>query len=101
MTNGEPRPYDIYMAPSALKIYNKFPESLKDKIKKEASIIAIDPYSCKELSEPLKGIRSRHFSFSKTKYRIAYRINESSRRIEIVLVRSRENFYERLSRIFK
>ena len=100
LTSGESVPYSILMAPSAHRFFKKFTDKLKRKVKEEARIIANDPYAHEELHEPLKGIRSSHFTFEGTQYRIAYRINETSRSIEILLVKTRENFYERLSRIF-
>ena len=100
LTSGERIPYSILMAPSAYKYFKKFDDNLTCKVKEEARIIASDPYAHEELHEPLKGIRPSHFTFEDTQYRIAYRINEISRSIEILLVKTRENFYERLSRIF-
>jgi mRNA-degrading endonuclease RelE of RelBE toxin-antitoxin system len=101
LISGEMEPYGISMAPSALKNYKKFPEKLREKIKSEALHIARNPYIYEELSEPLKGIRSYHFTFNSTQYRIAYQINESSREIEILLVKTRENFYDKLFRTFR
>ena len=100
LTSGEKISYSILMAPSAHKYFKKFNDTLKCKVKEEAIKIASNPYAHEELHEPLKGIRSYHFSFEGGQYRIAYLINESTRSIEIILVKTRENFYERLSRIF-
>jgi mRNA-degrading endonuclease RelE of RelBE toxin-antitoxin system len=92
-------PYNIFMAPSALKYYKKFSDSLKQKVKNEAMILAKEPYKCDELHEPLKNIRSYHFSYEGKEYRIAYLINENTKSINIILVKTRENFYNRLIRI--
>lgn len=48
-----------------------------------------------------KGIRSCHFEYVNTEYRIAYRIVENENRIEIVLVKTRESFYQTLRRILR
>lgn len=93
--------YEIFMAPSAHRKFKKFDSQLRDKIKAEAQKLASEPYACEELKGPLKGIRSWHFDFHKTQYRIAFRIIEHEKQIEIVLVNSRENFYQVLRKIIK
>ena len=93
------RRYQIFMAPSAHKRYKKFDADLQRKVKDESEILAEDPYDYKELKGPLKGIRSYHFNHRKTHYRIACRILENEKEIEIVLVHSRETFYQILRRI--
>jgi len=89
------------MAPSAHRRYKKFDPLLKKKIKGEANKLSEDPHRYEELKGPLSGIRSYHFDYSKTQYRIAYRILEDKKEIEVVLVKSREGFYQILRRIIK
>ena len=89
------------MAPSAHRKYKKIPPVLKNKIKEEAEAIACDPYACEELKGPLRGIWSYHFVHNRIEYRIAYRILEHKKEIEVVLVKSRENFYQTLKRVIK
>jgi len=101
LTSGEKKSFDLLMAPAALKLYRKFSLDLQQRVKEEATLIATDPYSCEELTVPFKGIRSHHFSCGLTQYRIAYRINKTARCIEIVLVKSRENFYQHLRRMIR
>ena len=91
--------YQTFMAPSAHRRYKKFNPLLKKKIKEEANKISEDPHRYEELKGPLKDIRSYHFDYTKTQYRIAYRILEDQKQIEIVLVKSRESFYQTLKRI--
>ena len=91
--------YQIFMSPSAHRRYKKFVPLLKKKIKDEASKISEDPHRYEELRGQLRGIRSYHFDYAKTQYRIAYRILEDQKQIEIVLVKSRESFYQMLRRI--
>ena len=50
---------------------------------------------------PLRGIWSYHFVHNRIEYRIAYRILEYKKEIEVVLVKSRENFYQTLKRVMK
>jgi len=93
--------YQVFMAPSAHRRYRKFDPVLKQTIKEEANKLAEDSHRYEELKGPLRGIRSYHFNYSKTRYRIAYRILEDKKQIEVVLVKSRESFYQTLRRIIR
>jgi mRNA-degrading endonuclease RelE of RelBE toxin-antitoxin system len=66
--------YEIFMAPSAHRKFKKFSPALQNKIKEEAQKLSVQPHACEELKGPLKGIRSWHFDFRKTQYRIAFRV---------------------------
>jgi addiction module RelE/StbE family toxin len=93
--------YQITMAPSAHRRYKKFDPLLQQKIREESGKLAENPHQYQELRGPLRGIRSYHFEYRMTQYRIAYRIIEDKNQIEIVLVKSRESFYQILKRIIK
>ena len=97
LMNG--RKYHIFMAPTAHKRFKKFDRDLQRKIRAESIKLSDDPHIYGELKGPLKGIRSYHFKYGNTQYRIAYRILEDKKEIEIVLVKSREKFYQILKRI--
>ncbi len=93
--------YQIIMAPSAHRRYKKFHPLLQQKIQQEAGKLAENPHQYEELKGPLTGIRSYHFEHRMTQYRIAYRIIEDKNQIEIVLVKSRESFYQILKRTIR
>ncbi len=95
------RRYQVFMAPSAHRRFKKFDPPLQQRIKEEAKRLSEDPHRYEELRGPLRGIRSYHFNYTKTQYRIAFRILEDKKEIEIVLVKSRESFYQTLRRITK
>ena len=99
MTNG--KSYQVFMASSAHRRYKRFDSLLKQKVQQEVRTLAEEPHRYEELKGPLKGIRSYHFEHEKTQYRIAYRIIEDRNQIEIVLVKSRESFYQTLRRIVR
>ncbi len=67
---------------------------LKAKIHEEIEKIQRDPHCGELLTGKLKGIRSKHFSFVRTQYRIAYKIQNS---ILVIAIASRENFYRDLT----
>ena len=50
---------------------------------------------------PFEGLRDHHFQFRKTEYRIAYRVREEKRQVEVVLVKSRERLYDVLARFIR
>lgn len=89
------------MAPAAHRRYKRFAALLREKVRQELRTLAHEPYQHEELSGPLRGIRSYHFTHEGTQYRIAYRIVEEKKQIEIVLVKSRESFYQTLRRIVR
>jgi mRNA-degrading endonuclease RelE of RelBE toxin-antitoxin system len=94
-------PYAVNLAPSAHRLYKKFAPALQEQIKEEAQKVARAPYTAPPLHPPFQGLRSHHFHFRKAEYRIAYRIQEDKRQVEIVLVKSREGFYEVLARLIR
>ncbi|MCZ7627362.1 MAG: type II toxin-antitoxin system RelE/ParE family toxin [Candidatus Methylomirabilis sp.] len=99
MRSGEP--FAIVLAPSAHRLYKKFDPALQEQIKAEARKVARSPYTASSLHSPFQDLRSHHFHFRKVEYRIAYRIREDKRQVEIVLVKSRERFYEVLARLIR
>ena len=99
MMSGER--YKIFIAPSAYRRYRKFDPHLQHRIKEEARKLSEEPHRYEELKGPLKGIRSYHFKYRNTEYRIAYRIVEDKNRIEVVLINTRESFYHILRRIMR
>ena len=89
------------MAPAAYRRYKRLAAPLREKVRQQTRTLAQEPYQHEELSGPLKGIRSYHFTHEGTQYRIAYRIIEEKKQIEIALVKSRESFYQTLRRIVR
>ena len=85
------------MSPSAHRKYKKFDPRLQSKVKDVARKLSEDPYRYEELKGRLKGIRSYHFGYENTEYRIV----EDKNRIEIVLVKTRRNFYQILRRVLR
>ena len=73
----------------------------QNSLKEEAKKLSEEPYRYGELKGRLKGIRSYHFGYENIEYRIAYRIVEDKNRIEIVLVKTRRNFYQILRRVLR
>ena len=85
------------MSPSAHRKYKKFDPRLQNKVKEEVRKLSEEPHRYEELKGHLKGIRSYHFGYENTEYRIV----EDKNRIEIVLVKTRRNFYQILRRVLR
>lgn len=84
---------EIIFLRQAHRFIQKADQALKDKIKEEVLKIAHDPKIGKLLDGKLKNLRSHHFRFVRTQYRIAYTIKNN---LIIVAIGTRENFYRDL-----
>ncbi|MCL5986435.1 MAG: type II toxin-antitoxin system RelE/ParE family toxin [Actinobacteria bacterium] len=92
--------FRVEITSSAKKLTKKFSLELKEKVITEAYKITENLYEHEKLSGPLSKFYSWHFSFKGTEYRITYQVFNNENRIVIVLVGTRENFYERLKKLF-
>ena len=94
--------FSVYITTSAKKSAKKLPVSVRQEVVRfSREIIAINPYDAEQLRKPLDECRSFHFKMNNVHYRIAYRIVADKKRIDVVLVGSREGFYERLRRVLR
>jgi len=77
------------------KLDRKLQEIIKNehfpKIKK-------NPYTGDPLFYEFKGLRSYHFSYQGTEYRIVYEIYQANNTILVIMIGKREKFYETLKR---
>lgn len=84
---------EIIFLRQAYRFIKKADQPLKDKIKEEVLKIAHQPKIGEQLSGRLKSLRSHHFHFVRTQYRIAYTIKNN---LMIITIATRENFYRDL-----
>ncbi len=56
------------------------------------------PFQAEELGYIFRGLRSYHFHYKNTSYRIVYEIFEKDELIVVIMIGSRESFYEKLKR---
>lgn len=75
------------------RFIKKADKKLKAKIKEEVLNISNNPKIGAQLSGKLKNLRSHHFRFIRTQYRIAYTIKNN---LLIIVIGTRENFYRDL-----
>ena len=77
----------------AHRFIKKADKPLKSRFEEEVLRIAENPKIGPQLSGKLHALRSHHFSFIKTQYRIAYTVKDD---LLIVAIGTRENFYRDL-----
>lgn len=92
--------FRVEITPSDKKLIKKFSLELREKVVTEAYKITENLCQHEKLSGPLSKFYSWHFSFKGIEYRIAYQVFNNENRIVIVLVGTRENFYEKLKKLF-
>ncbi len=94
--------FDIFITSSARKSAKRLPEEVKKEVVKLCQEhISKYPFDADKLQKPLDECRSFHFKLNNIHYRIAYRIVEDKKRVDIVLIGTRENFYHKLRRVLK
>lgn len=94
--------FKIFITSSARKSAKKLPREIREEaVKLCENYIANYPFDAEKLHGPLSECRSFHFKLNNIHYRIAYRILTDEQRIDVVLIGTRENFYQRLRRVLK
>lgn len=84
---------EIVFLRQAHRFIKKADKPLKEKIREEVLKIGENPKMGELLSGKLKHLRSHHFTFIRTQYRVAYEIRSN---IIVVAIGTRENFYRDL-----
>lgn len=93
--------YELLFSPSAERYFKKLKDKqLKEKFKKALQIIRKNPYVGQSKHGDLTGIYCYDVFYDKSNYEIAYTIFEvDGKKVVVLLVGTRENFYEELKRI--
>jgi addiction module RelE/StbE family toxin len=92
---------DLYH-PAVKKDLKKLDKSVRNDVKKTwIPKLLSKPFAGEELTGPLAGIRSYHFSVGRVQYRIAYSINENEHIMKILMIAKREGFYQIIKRRLK
>ena len=91
--------YELIIPNSVKKDIRKLPRQLQKKVANEYLIsIKSDPHQGEFLRGKFRGLRKYSLSFKGAEYRIVYKISEATKSVILIMVGSRENFYERLGR---
>ena len=92
--------YRRVITPSAKKSLKRLPHDAQQKLLQATEVLTANPYTGEKLHGSLSFLFSFHFKFQNVQYRVAYTIEETQKLVIIHLVGSRENFYDRLRRLF-
>jgi len=79
----------------------KLPIQVREVLIEKSKILETNPTVGEKLSGSLYFLYSFHFKHKGVDYRFAYTIEEEKKLIEIHFADVRENFYQKLRRIFK
>ncbi len=93
--------FRIETSNASRKDFKKLSPEVKKEYPKHFENLSLNPHCGELLHGLLKGIWKYEFKFKGTDYRIAYRILEREKVILVIMVGSREGFYERLERRVK
>lgn len=93
--------YQRVITPSAKRSLKKLPHIVREDLLEATKIIEINPLAGAKLSGSLHFLYSFHFKSNNVNYRVAYTINHGQRQIEVHFADTRENFYEKLRRLFR
>ena len=93
--------YEIKFLPRAEKYIKKLKDkNLKEKLKMAIYKIEQNPYIRKVKKGDLSTIYGFHLFYNKTNYEISYKIYSEKTTVVIILIGTRENFYEELKKYF-
>lgn len=93
--------YRRLISNSAKHSIKKLPLSVRETLFKETKILERDPYTGEKLSGSLSFLRSFHFSVNGVTHRVVYTVNEERKEIIFHLAGVRDNFYEKVKRLFR
>lgn len=95
--------HKLIILPAAATFLKKIKEKpLKLAFQKAIDNIIQNPYGCEPKTGDLSGVYCCDFFYNKTNYEVAYTIiEENYETIVVILVGTRENFYNQLKRYMK
>ncbi len=91
--------YEVRAINAVKKDIKTLHPKLKDEIQSNHfRKIKESPFGSHELGYAFKGLRSYHFSFEGIQFRIVYEVFEEDSLIVVIMIGTRERFYEKLKR---
>lgn len=88
--------HSLTFGPAAFRVFKKLPLELQKEIQRRAEILKNNPLAGEPLHGRYRLMRSVHFSYKGTAYRIVYQIFPKDQQVMIRLADKRENIYKRL-----
>jgi mRNA-degrading endonuclease RelE of RelBE toxin-antitoxin system len=93
--------YRRVITPSAKRSLKKLPRQVREDLAAATEALEQDPYAGAKLAGPLHFLHSFHFKSRNVQYRVAYTIETDGQLVIIHFAGVRENFYEKLRRLFR
>jgi mRNA-degrading endonuclease RelE of RelBE toxin-antitoxin system len=93
--------FELTVTSSAKRIIKKLPRMVREKLILSSNALTTNPFAGEKLSGSLHFLHSLHFSSGGVQYRAVYTVDEQERQVIIHYVGSRENFYEKVKRLFR
>lgn len=93
--------YQRVITPSAKRSLKKLPNQVRVDLVEATKILETNPLAGEKLSGSLHFLYSFHFKSNNVNYRVAYTVNHAQRQVEVHFADTRENFYEKLRRLFR
>lgn len=92
--------YQRVTTSSGKRTLKKLPVGVRRELIASTRVLETNPYAGEKLSGSLHFLYSFHFKVRNNNYRAVYTIDSMHRQIIFHFVGSRENFYEKLRRLF-
>ena len=92
--------YQRVITPSAKRSLKKLPIRVRKELIEATAALENNPYIGQKLSGSLYFLYSFHFKIQRVEYRVAYTIDDREAFVIIHFAHTRENFYEKLRRVF-
>lgn len=88
--------YRVQFTNPAARILKKLPRNIQEEIVRQAETLKTAPMSGEQLKGKYRFLRSLHFGYKGTAYRIIYQVVSRSEMVVVFLADKRENIYQRL-----
>ncbi len=93
--------YRRLVSNSAKRSIKKLPLAVRKALFEETQVLEQNPHIGEKLSGSLSSLHSFHFSVNGITYRSVYTVDEERQEITFHLAGVRENFYEKVKRMFR
>ncbi|MBI4276795.1 type II toxin-antitoxin system RelE/ParE family toxin [Candidatus Uhrbacteria bacterium] len=93
--------YQRVITPSAKRSLHRLPRDVQEALLQVSRTLETRPFTGERLHGSLSFLFSLHFSCAGIQYRCVYAVDDTAYRVIIYLVGPRENFYDRVRRLFR
>ena len=92
--------YRRVVTPSAKRSLKKLPKKVREALIVATKILEENPYAGEKLTGSLYFLYSFHFKIGAVEYRVAYTVDHEKKLVIAHFAHTRENFYEKVRRLF-